>query len=170
MRISTRAVITALLASSSLAAKSSELVEGVVEGRLHRSGIPIVGAQITACKDGVPWRWSSLCQRWVDVRTDANGTFRFTQFTGGLPPTEEEARRRVASGIIVDPGRAVLFRVDFDGASALVGESGMGYGTKYIRFDCDFKKYLTMMKVRGARPVANPDKMPAMDCEVLRYR
>jgi len=56
-------------------------------------------------------------------------------------------------------------------AAVVVSIGRLGtFGQEYVRVDCDFDEFLKDMKLKGIRPIADPERMPAMTCSVLETR
>jgi hypothetical protein len=163
-----RLLVASLLSAGSFFAYAAQLVEGLIEVSVHQSGKPVVGAQITTCADGAGYLYSPLrCRRPIETRTNAEGRFSFSQITGGVMSREERMRNPNR-----DPRWSYGFRIDYNGMAALVvSGGGLGtFGQEYVRVDCDFDEFLKDMKLKGVRPIADPDHMPVMKCRVLETR
>ncbi len=138
-------------------AQSTNLVQGLIEVLVHVGGKPLAGATVTACARGHEMKHRGICTDRIEGRTDSTGGFSFLQVTGRAWPSDAEVKRSPILAV-ADPAYAFGFRIDYEGKSAILVASGMGYGRTNAKMNCDFQPYLADRLKQGARPIADSAK------------
>lgn len=138
-------------------------VEGVIEGRILKSGRPVKGALISACYDHRRTKPNEQgCDSLSEVHTDSAGRFVIRQATGFAPPAQKnmESSRNVSKQL---PAWGYGFLIEFQGTTVMHFKQGRGYARSRVRLTCDLISIQDQPK-KDKDAIGESDDVPFIKC------
>lgn len=141
--------VFALTCNAIAAASESGLVLTEIKGEFHRSGTPVVGLEVISCKDHRSGPIHQLpCSDRISVKTDTQGRFSFSAFTG-IDPASFQCHSPCAR----DPSWLYWFKVAENGHERHFVDGGLGFGLLYVRVSCDLDRRDASSENLVCRPI-----------------